>query len=195
MAAAPQQCALTARLSASTSASSSSRARPTSQFAQPQRIVHLRHARGRANLSVRAQSDGSMPVQEGVAKERQKIFNNIAPVYDQLNDLLSLGLHRSWKVSCNPAARDSTKYAMMNAWANRQRVSWISLSTVGSSTAKIFSYHHAPPHFSPRKQPARHHHVERGQAWRQGARRVLRQRRHRHAACPDRRQPGRRRRA
>lgn len=45
-----------------------------------------------------AQGESSMPTQEGVAAERQKIFNNIAPVYDQLNDLLSFGLHRSWKV-------------------------------------------------------------------------------------------------
>ena len=31
------------------------------------------------------------------AEERQELFNEIAPVYDQLNDLLSLGLHRVWK--------------------------------------------------------------------------------------------------
>ncbi|KAL4426079.1 hypothetical protein ABPG77_002665 [Micractinium sp. CCAP 211/92] len=29
--------------------------------------------------------------------ERQRLFNTIAPVYDQLNDQLSLGLHRVWK--------------------------------------------------------------------------------------------------
>lgn len=29
--------------------------------------------------------------------ERQRLFNTIAPVYDQLNDELSLGLHRVWK--------------------------------------------------------------------------------------------------
>jgi SAM-dependent methyltransferase len=33
--------------------------------------------------------------QEG--SERQRLFNTIAPVYDQLNDQLSLGLHRVWK--------------------------------------------------------------------------------------------------
>ena len=31
------------------------------------------------------------------AEERQEPFNDIAPVYDQLNDVLSLGLHRVWK--------------------------------------------------------------------------------------------------
>lgn len=40
----------------------------------------------------------------------QAIFNQIAPVYDQLNDTLSLGLHRVWKqmtVSwCNPQLGD-----------------------------------------------------------------------------------------
>lgn len=29
--------------------------------------------------------------------ERQRLFNTIAPVYDQLNDQLSFGLHRVWK--------------------------------------------------------------------------------------------------
>nr|AFK42114.1 unknown [Lotus japonicus] len=31
------------------------------------------------------------------ANERQALFNRIAPVYDNLNDLLSLGRHRIWK--------------------------------------------------------------------------------------------------
>ncbi|KAG7974759.1 hypothetical protein I3843_06G064400 [Carya illinoinensis] len=31
------------------------------------------------------------------ADERQTLFNRIAPVYDNLNDLLSLGQHRVWK--------------------------------------------------------------------------------------------------
>jgi ubiquinone/menaquinone biosynthesis methyltransferase len=31
------------------------------------------------------------------AQERQTLFNDIAPVYDKLNDVLSLGLHRVWK--------------------------------------------------------------------------------------------------
>ncbi|CAK7332635.1 unnamed protein product [Dovyalis caffra] len=31
------------------------------------------------------------------ANERQLLFNRIAPVYDNLNDLLSLGQHRIWK--------------------------------------------------------------------------------------------------
>ena len=31
------------------------------------------------------------------ANERRELFNEIAPVYDALNDALSLGLHRAWK--------------------------------------------------------------------------------------------------
>ncbi|GMI87765.1 hypothetical protein like AT1G23360 [Hibiscus trionum] len=31
------------------------------------------------------------------ASDRQELFNRIAPVYDNLNDLLSLGQHRIWK--------------------------------------------------------------------------------------------------
>ncbi|CAL9114533.1 unnamed protein product [Musa acuminata var. zebrina] len=32
--------------------------------------------------------------------ERHALFNRIAPVYDNLNDMLSLGQHRSWKRMC-----------------------------------------------------------------------------------------------
>ncbi|KAK4488820.1 hypothetical protein RD792_004610 [Penstemon davidsonii] len=38
------------------------------------------------------------PVQ--CSTERQALFNRIAPVYDNLNDLLSLGGHRVWKRMC-----------------------------------------------------------------------------------------------
>ncbi|KAI3467555.1 hypothetical protein Pfo_024218 [Paulownia fortunei] len=39
----------------------------------------------------------SQPVSHEGAAERQELFNRIAPVYDKLNDLFSLGLHRLWK--------------------------------------------------------------------------------------------------
>jgi demethylmenaquinone methyltransferase/2-methoxy-6-polyprenyl-1,4-benzoquinol methylase len=32
-----------------------------------------------------------------MAEARQKLFNNIAPVYDELNDRLSFGQHWVWK--------------------------------------------------------------------------------------------------
>ena len=40
-----------------------------------------------------------MPFEQSssAAGERRALFNEIAPVYDQLNDALSLGLHRAWK--------------------------------------------------------------------------------------------------
>eukprot|EP00958_Prasinococcus_capsulatus_P005672 scaffold547_cov384-Prasinococcus_capsulatus_cf.AAC.30 len=41
-------------------------------------------------------STGTRRTFEG-AGERQELFNTISPVYDQLNDLLSLGQHRIWK--------------------------------------------------------------------------------------------------
>ncbi|CAA3015714.1 2-phytyl-1,4-beta-naphthoquinone methyltransferase, chloroplastic isoform X1 [Olea europaea subsp. europaea] len=37
------------------------------------------------------------PIQCSAAAERQALFNRIAPVYDNLNDLFSLGNHRIWK--------------------------------------------------------------------------------------------------
>uniref|UniRef100_A0ACD5UD62 Uncharacterized protein n=1 Tax=Avena sativa TaxID=4498 RepID=A0ACD5UD62_AVESA len=48
-----------------------------------------RHRRG--SVSVRCSS---------AADERQALFSRIAPVYDQLNDVLSLGQHRTWKRIC-----------------------------------------------------------------------------------------------
>lgn len=38
-----------------------------------------------------------LSTQQPVYQDRQKLFNRIAPVYDQLNDVLSLGQHRIWK--------------------------------------------------------------------------------------------------
>ncbi|GAQ83677.1 ubiquinone/menaquinone biosynthesis methyltransferase [Klebsormidium nitens] len=35
--------------------------------------------------------------EEAESQKRQKLFNQIAPMYDQLNDWLSLGQHRIWK--------------------------------------------------------------------------------------------------
>ncbi|GFP88013.1 2-phytyl-1 4-beta-naphthoquinone methyltransferase chloroplastic [Phtheirospermum japonicum] len=37
------------------------------------------------------------PASHDSAAERQELFNRIAPVYDKLNDVFSLGLHRLWK--------------------------------------------------------------------------------------------------
>lgn len=52
----------------------------------------------------------TFPTSAPPSPEIQAIFNQIAPVYDQLNDALSLGLHRVWKqmaVSwCNPQLGD-----------------------------------------------------------------------------------------
>ena len=42
-------------------------------------------------------SGGDFFQQGREGEERQRLFNNIAPVYDQLNDQLSFGLHRVWK--------------------------------------------------------------------------------------------------
>ncbi len=52
----------------------------------------------------------TFPTSAPQSADIQAIFNQIAPVYDQLNDALSLGLHRVWKhmaVSwCNPQPGD-----------------------------------------------------------------------------------------
>lgn len=44
------------------------------------------------------------------AKEIQALFNRIAPIYDQMNDWLSMGIHRPWKLMtvkwCEPQLGD-----------------------------------------------------------------------------------------
>ncbi|KAK9830207.1 hypothetical protein WJX72_010303 [[Myrmecia] bisecta] len=57
------------------------------------RLLACKVAQGQQNIGgpAKAFTKG----QEGAA--RQQLFNKIAPVYDQLNDTLSLGLHRVWK--------------------------------------------------------------------------------------------------
>ncbi|KAL3146980.1 hypothetical protein ABBQ38_014948 [Trebouxia sp. C0009 RCD-2024] len=51
--------------------------------------------------SISAQPDVASPTgretPKPVYQDRQQLFNRIAPVYDQLNDVLSLGQHRIWK--------------------------------------------------------------------------------------------------
>ncbi|AQK44717.1 2-phytyl-14-beta-naphthoquinone methyltransferase chloroplastic [Zea mays] len=48
--------------------------------------------RGRGHAAFRCSSSS--------AGERQALFSRIAPVYDHLNDVLSLGQHRTWKRIC-----------------------------------------------------------------------------------------------
>ncbi|KAF6989475.1 unnamed protein product [Triticum aestivum] len=50
-----------------------------------------RRRRRRGSVAVRCSS---------AADERQALFSRIAPVYDHLNDVLSLGQHRTWKRIC-----------------------------------------------------------------------------------------------
>ncbi|CAH2033715.1 unnamed protein product [Thlaspi arvense] len=48
-------------------------------------------------LPVNSRSRRRMVVKCSNSNDRQILFNRIAPVYDNLNDLLSLGQHRIWK--------------------------------------------------------------------------------------------------
>nr|QXL99850.1 2-phytyl-1,4-beta-naphthoquinone methyltransferase [Phelipanche aegyptiaca] len=49
-----------------------------------------------ATATLRRRTGTQTATHQGAA-ERQELFNRIAPVYDKLNDLFSLGLHRLWK--------------------------------------------------------------------------------------------------
>ncbi|GJN27093.1 hypothetical protein PR202_gb15082 [Eleusine coracana subsp. coracana] len=48
----------------------------------------------------RARGPGTVRCSSSASVERQALFNRIAPVYDHLNDVLSLGQHRTWKRIC-----------------------------------------------------------------------------------------------
>ena len=61
-------------------------------LAQPRPVTAQRAALLRRQTLVRAE------VGEG-AEGRRVLFNTIAPVYDTLNDVLSVGLHRAWKAA------------------------------------------------------------------------------------------------
>ena len=68
--------------------------------APARRLRRGRHAPPRA-----AAGEGAAePVVGQGAAGRQALFNNIAPVYDTLNDVLSLGQHRIWKASSSASA-------------------------------------------------------------------------------------------
>ncbi|KAK4429808.1 2-phytyl-1,4-beta-naphthoquinone methyltransferase, chloroplastic [Sesamum alatum] len=47
--------------------------------------------------TVRRRRQESEAVTHEGAAERQELFNRIAPVYDKMNDVFTLGLHRLWK--------------------------------------------------------------------------------------------------
>jgi 2-polyprenyl-3-methyl-5-hydroxy-6-metoxy-1,4-benzoquinol methylase len=75
---------------------SSGSRRHTSQPQQKHWAVQA--VQGADTPSTSGGSGGSGFFEEGQeGSERQRLFNTIAPVYDQLNDQLSLGLHRVWK--------------------------------------------------------------------------------------------------
>ncbi|CAL5068793.1 unnamed protein product [Urochloa decumbens] len=48
----------------------------------------------------RPRGPGAFRCSSSAAGERQALFSRIAPVYDHLNDVLSLGQHRTWKRIC-----------------------------------------------------------------------------------------------
>ncbi|CAN6268491.1 unnamed protein product [Urochloa humidicola] len=48
----------------------------------------------------RRHGPGAFRCSSSTAGERQALFSRIAPVYDHLNDVLSLGQHRTWKRIC-----------------------------------------------------------------------------------------------
>ncbi|GBG64276.1 hypothetical protein CBR_g41196 [Chara braunii] len=63
--------------------------------------------------------------------ERQKIFNRIAPVYDQLNDWLSLGQHHSWKKMTVKWSRASRGHSALDICCGSGDLAFLLADAVG----------------------------------------------------------------
>mgnify|MGYP001810408706 CR=1 FL=1 len=87
------------RAACSTPAAAEARSRPAAssrgQWTRPQ--AAQQQEAGNGSGAAPANGSGDFFAEGREATERQRLFNTIAPVYDQLNDQLSLGLHRVWK--------------------------------------------------------------------------------------------------
>lgn len=73
--------------------------------------------------------DFFIPGQE--ASSRQQLFDNISPVYDQLNDGLSLGLHRVWKRMAVKWSRAKPKDKVLDICCGSGDLSFILAEVVG----------------------------------------------------------------
>ncbi|MEB3340068.1 bifunctional demethylmenaquinone methyltransferase/2-methoxy-6-polyprenyl-1,4-benzoquinol methylase UbiE [Okeania sp.] len=69
--------------------------------------------------------------------EVQAIFNKIAPVYDQLNDLLSLGIHKSWKQMAVIWSEASYGDTSLDLCCGSGDLAWMLAKSVGS-TGRVF---------------------------------------------------------
>jgi demethylmenaquinone methyltransferase/2-methoxy-6-polyprenyl-1,4-benzoquinol methylase len=64
-------------------------------------------------------------------EERQKLFNRIAPAYDELNDLLSLGQHRIWKRMAVGWSRASAGNSVLDVCCGSGDLALLLAGTVG----------------------------------------------------------------
>ncbi len=69
--------------------------------------------------------------------EVQAIFNKIAPVYDQLNDLLSLGIHKTWKQMAVMWSEASYGSTCLDLCCGSGDLAWMLAKCVGS-TGQVF---------------------------------------------------------
>jgi demethylmenaquinone methyltransferase/2-methoxy-6-polyprenyl-1,4-benzoquinol methylase len=105
---------IASRAAARASLSRASRA-PRGRFSSPPTDKHRpfstpHRASRRARAIANDEDVAGNPFEQNssAAGERRALFNDIAPVYDRLNDGLSLGLHRAWKraavkwIDCSP---------------------------------------------------------------------------------------------
>ncbi len=65
------------------------------------------------------------------------IFNKIAPVYDQLNDLLSLGIHKTWKKMAVMWSEASLGSTCLDLCCGSGDLAWMLAKCVGS-TGQVF---------------------------------------------------------
>ncbi|MGK7921987.1 MAG: bifunctional demethylmenaquinone methyltransferase/2-methoxy-6-polyprenyl-1,4-benzoquinol methylase UbiE [Trichodesmium sp.] len=67
------------------------------------------------------------------ATDVQAIFNKIAPVYDQLNDLLSLGLHKTWKQMAVIWSEANSGSTCLDLCCGSGDLAWMLAKSVGSN--------------------------------------------------------------
>lgn len=92
--------------------------------------AETRHRTRRSNC-VRCSNQANAP--QPVYQDRQKLFNRIAPVYDQLNDVLSLGQHRIWKRMAVKWCRASTGQQVLDVCCGSGDLAFRLAEAVGSS--------------------------------------------------------------
>lgn len=98
------------------------------------------------------------------ASQIQTIFNNIAPVYDNLNDWLSLGQHRVWKLMTVKWSQAKTGDTCIDLCCGSGDLSQILARQVGK-TGQVFGVDFSPGLLAIAKQRTQNHYPPQNITW------------------------------